>query len=79
MNYIKTLLTKINNIFRKEQTMAKTLYKKKIKNGKEYYFYRLRHKNLKNPKDIYATTVKELDSKIKALTNALNHGVTNNK
>ena len=40
--------------------MAKTVYNKKVKNGKEYYFYRLRHENLKNPKDIYAKTVHEL-------------------
>lgn len=59
--------------------MAKTVYKKKLKNGKEYYFYRLRHKNLKGPKDIYATSVKELDNKIKILTNELDHGISNNK
>jgi integrase len=59
--------------------MAKTVYKKKIKNDKEYYFYRLRHNNLKNPKDIYATTVKELDAKIKATVNELDHGISNNK
>ena len=45
--------------------MAKTIYKKKIKNGKEYYFYRLRHENLNKPKDLYASTVKELENKIK--------------
>lgn len=43
--------------------MAKTVYKKKIKNGKEYYFYRLRHENLNKPKDLYASTVKELECK----------------
>lgn len=59
--------------------MAKTVYKKKIKNGKEYYFFRLRHKNLTKPKDIYATTVKELDEKIKAIVNELDNGITNNK
>lgn len=59
--------------------MAKTTYKKKLKNGKEYYFYRLRHENLKKPKDLYATSVKELDEKIKALTNELDNGITNNK
>ncbi|MBV4420174.1 site-specific integrase [Clostridium tyrobutyricum] len=57
--------------------MAKTIYKKKLKNGKEYYFHRLRHKNLKKPKDIYGTTVKELEFKIKAITKELDYGVNN--
>lgn len=59
--------------------MAKTIYKKKIKNGKEYYFYRLRHKNLKNPKDLYGSTVRELEEKIRALKNELNNNITDNK
>ena len=59
--------------------MAKTTYKKKNKNGKEYYFFRLRHKNLPKPKDIYATTVKELTDKIKTLTNELDNGITSTK
>lgn len=59
--------------------MAKTIYKKKIKNGKEYYFYRLRHKNLKNPKDLYGSTVRELEEKIRDLKNELNNNITNNK
>ncbi|MHB8036043.1 site-specific integrase [Clostridium botulinum] len=59
--------------------MAKTLYKKKIKNGKEYYFYRLRHKNLSKPKDIYGSTVKELDTKIKTIINDLDNNISNNK
>lgn len=59
--------------------MAKTVYKKKIKNGKEYYFFRLRHENLDKPKDIYAKTVKELETKIKNITNELNHGVKANE
>jgi integrase len=59
--------------------MSKTVYKKKIKNDKEYYFYRLRHKNLKQPRDIYASTVKKLEHKIKFLTNELDHGITDNK
>lgn len=56
--------------------MAKTIYKKKIKNGKEYYFYRLRHENLKTSKDIYANTVKELESKIKKVTYTLDNGLS---
>ncbi|MDF2882940.1 MAG: tyrosine recombinase XerC-like protein [Clostridiaceae bacterium] len=59
--------------------MAKTIYKKKIKNGKEYYFHRLRHENLDNPKDIYAKTVKELESKIKQIKYDLEHDIVNNK
>ena len=59
--------------------MAKTIYKKKVKNDKEYYFYRLRHKNLKNPKDIYAATVKELNAKINALVKDLDNGISKNK
>lgn len=59
--------------------MAKTIYKKKIKNGKEYYFFRLRHENLDKPKDIYAKTVKELETKIKNITNELNHGIKANE
>ncbi|MDU7363912.1 site-specific integrase [Clostridium sp.] len=59
--------------------MAKTIYKKKIKNGKEYYFYRLRHKNLKNPKDLYGSTVRELEEKIRDLKNELNNNITDNK
>lgn len=59
--------------------MAKTIYKKKIKNGKEYYFYRLRHENLKSPKDIYGITVKELESKIKEVKHDLEHNLVNNK
>lgn len=59
--------------------MARTTYKKKMKNGKEYYFFRLRHKNLKSPRDLYGNTVKELDKKIKDLTFELDHGVQNNK
>ena len=59
--------------------MAKTVYKKKIKNDIEYYFYRLRHSNLKSPRDIYDVTVKGLESKIKTAINELDHGIGNNK
>ncbi|WBW97592.1 tyrosine-type recombinase/integrase [Oceanirhabdus sp. W0125-5] len=59
--------------------MAKTTYKKKVKNGKEYYFFRFRHKNLKSPKDLYGTTVKELEGKIKTLRNELDNNITDNK
>lgn len=59
--------------------MAKTTYKTKSKNGKEYYFHRLRHKNLKTPKDLYGKTVKELQQKIKKITRELDYGVTQNK
>lgn len=59
--------------------MAKTIYKKKIKNGKEYYFYRMRHKNLIKPKDLYALSVKELDEKIKFALTDLDYNITNTK
>ncbi|MFA9397228.1 MAG: hypothetical protein ACERKV_03050 [Clostridiaceae bacterium] len=59
--------------------MSKTVYKKKIKNGKEYYFYRLRHKNLTKPKDIYGSSIKELEYKIKVSANELDNGISNNK
>lgn len=59
--------------------MAKTIYKKKIKNGKEYYFYRLRHNNLRKPKDIYAKSVEELKEKIKLITHDLDYNIKNNK
>jgi len=59
--------------------MAKTVYKKKVKNGTEYYFYRFRHKNLRTPKDIYASTVKELDARIKILNTELDNNIVTNK
>ena len=59
--------------------MAKTTYKKKNINGQEYYFYRLRHKNLIKPKDLYAKKAKDLDEKIKVIVNELDHGVIDNK
>lgn len=59
--------------------MPKTSYSKKIKNGKEYYFFRLRHKNLNKPRDIYGKTVKELDERIRALRNELENNIVNNK
>ncbi len=59
--------------------MAKTVYKKKLKNGKEYYFYRLRHENLIKPKDIYGSSIKELEHKIKAARNELDFNIVNNK
>lgn len=58
--------------------MAKTVYKKKIKNGKEYYFYRLRHENSDKPWDLYGKTVKELENRIKNKRKELDHGVISN-
>lgn len=55
--------------------MARTRYRKKEKNGKLYYFFRLRHPNLKSPKDLYAPTVKELDEKVNAVLFELEHGI----
>ncbi|NFO32462.1 site-specific integrase [Clostridium botulinum] len=59
--------------------MAKTIYKKKIKNGKDYYFYRLRHENLDKPADLYGRTVKELEDRIKQRKYELEHDIVNNK
>lgn len=59
--------------------MARKTYVKKIKNGHEYYFYRLRHDNLEKPLDLLAKTVKELDQKIKEKTKELDNGIKNNK
>ena len=59
--------------------MAKTNYLKRTINDKEYYYFRLRHKNLNKPKDIYAPTVNELDQKIRIIRNELENNIVNNK
>ena len=59
--------------------MARTIYKKKIKNGKEYYFFRLRHKNLRKPKDIYSPTVEGLKEKIRSITRDLDNNIKQTK
>lgn len=59
--------------------MARTKYKKKVKNGTTYYFYRLRHKNLRSPRDLYGKTVAELEEKIEKLKYELDRGVTSEK
>lgn len=59
--------------------MAKTKYLKRIINGKEYFYIRLRHKNLTKPKDIYAPTVKELDKKVSEIRNKLENNIIENK
>lgn len=43
--------------------MARKTYKKKTKNGNEYYFFRLFYKD-NRPKDIYANSVSEMEEKI---------------
>ena len=57
----------------------KTRYKKKNKNGIEYYFFRLHHKNLRRPRDLYGRTVHELQDKIDTLRDELDHGVQSDK
>lgn len=59
--------------------MPKSIYRKKVINGTEYFFYRLRHDNLRKPKDLYAKTEKELKEKIKKLTHELDHNIQSNK
>ena len=39
--------------------MARSKYKKKIKNGIEYYFYRINDNRLENPKDLYGKTTNQ--------------------
>ena len=59
--------------------MPKSVYRKRIINGTEYFFYRLRHDNLRKPKDLYASTEKELKEKIKKLNHELDHNIQSNK
>ena len=55
--------------------MAKTKYKKKKRRDKEYYFYRLYHPLLTSPKDIFGSTVEELEKKIKKIQDDLDNGI----
>lgn len=59
--------------------MARTIYRKKKINGIEYFHFRLRHENLRKPKDIYAKTVKELEAKIKNIKNDLDNNIKDNR
>lgn len=59
--------------------MPKSLYKKKVIHGNSYYHFRLRHPNLRKPKDLYAKTDTELKQKIKDTIYELDHNVKNNK
>ncbi|NFA42717.1 site-specific integrase [Clostridium botulinum] len=59
--------------------MAKTIYKKRIINGRNYFYYRLRHKNLRKSKDVYASTVKELEGKIRNITRDLENNIKDTK
>lgn len=59
--------------------MPKSIYRKRTINGIEYFFFRLRHENLRKPKDLYARTEKELKEKIKKLNNELDHNIQSNK
>jgi integrase len=59
--------------------LSRKTYKKKIKNGYEYYTYRLRHPNLEKPLDLQAKTVKELEEKINNRKKELDNGIINNK
>ncbi len=56
--------------------MARPKFKKKIKNGHEYFFYRFRHESLKGgARDLYAKTQGELEEKIKELRYETERGV----
>lgn len=60
--------------------MARTKFKKRTINGKTYFYYRLKHDNLREKyKDIYAPTVNELQDKIKKLSKELNYNIKDTK
>lgn len=59
--------------------MSRPVFKKKIKNGRVYFFYRLRHTQLRKPLDMYAKTETELKAKIKSKEYELDRGVTSDK
>ena len=66
--------------FKKEGIiLARTKYKKKIKNGYTYFFQRLYHRNSARPIDIYAKSVSELKEKIEQKTFELDRGVTSSR
>ncbi len=59
--------------------MSRSVFKKKVKNGNVYFFYRLRHTQLRKPLDMYAKTETELKAKIKSKEYELDRGVTSDK
>lgn len=59
--------------------MARTKYKKKVKNGNVYFFYRLNHKRLRSPRDLYGKTVSELEERIESLIHELDQNVISDK
>lgn len=59
--------------------MARTKYRKKSKYGNVYFFYRLKHRALRNPRDVYGKTITELEEKIRKITHELDHGVISEK
>lgn len=66
-------------LLKKGVYMSRNKHAKKIKNGHEYYFYRLYHKSLSKPVDLYGKTLKELNEKKEALKADLDHGVFTEK
>lgn len=60
--------------------MGRTRFKKRVINGKSYFYYRFEHENLgKKYKDIYAPTANELKDKIRKLNRELNYNVKDTK
>ena len=59
--------------------MSRTKFKKKSVHGKEYFFYRMYHKNLNKPVDLYGNTVAELRAKIRNKEYEIERGVTSEK
>ena len=59
--------------------MPRSKYAKKVKNGNTYFFYRMRHKNLRRPHDLYGKSIPELEQKIDDLKKELDRGVQSDK
>lgn len=59
--------------------MPRTKFRKKVKNGNTYFFYRLNHPSLIRPRDLYGKTVTELQDKIDKLTYDLDRGIHSDK
>lgn len=57
----------------------KLKYLKRTINNRQYYYFRIRHENLNCEKDVYATTLKELEEKVKKIRLELDNNIINTK
>lgn len=57
----------------------KLKYLKRTINNRQYYYFRIRHENLNGEKDVYATTLKELEKKVKKIKLELDNNIINTK